>query len=95
MEHEDLRGDDDVVADEEAGLGVQHRRQRREVAPPVGLLLAGEAVPRVAPDRLCLVALVCHAEPVAGEAVPLGAAAARVRDLQVYGDVPRERLRVP
>eukprot|EP00951_Prasinocladus_malaysianus_P044428 scaffold572968_cov38-Prasinocladus_malaysianus.AAC.1 len=76
VQHQNLRRDHEGVVLTEPCAGVQHGGGRGEVAPPVGLLLAGEAVPRVAPDRLGLVAQVGHAEPVAGKAVPLGAGAA-------------------
>jgi hypothetical protein len=76
-----------------------------KVAPAVGALLRRESVPGIAPHRLGGIGGVDDGEAIAEEAVPFGRGGGGCRgrrrhrgfwveDLEVEGEVPRQRLRV-
>lgn len=98
-EGEGLVEDEDVGGDEEGvGAGCEEGGEGGgggEVAPAMGLLLGGEAVPGVAVDGFGVVEEVDDGEAIAGEAVPLVVVGgAGVDDLEVDGEVAGEGLGV-
>jgi hypothetical protein len=70
LKEQDVSRYDDGIVDAEAGVAVEDSRARGEVAPAMGLLLGGEAVPGVPRNGFFWVNLVLEGEPVAREALP-------------------------
>ena len=101
-EHGDPRGDLQGAVHEQPPLGQDERLERSEVAPSVGFLAAGEAMPAVPGDLGGRVGVgvprIAHGELVRDEALPVAPArGGLIRGgvhLQVHGDVPGQRLGV-